>query len=178
MAVGIFDSGLGGLTVYQAAAERLPDVPFVYYGDHALAPANPGQQAVALHDITFCSPSTTIEVNKVSFVVSDPVNGASDPKAIPGAIMQYCILIQNTGLIEATNVVANDVLPTDMTFVHGSMLSGTSCATATQSEDDDASGGDESDPFGASFASGTVTANAHSLSAGSDFAFTFRATVN
>ena len=38
MAVGIFDSGLGGLTVYQAVAKRLPDVPFVYYGDNAHAP--------------------------------------------------------------------------------------------------------------------------------------------
>lgn len=38
MAVGIFDSGLGGLTVYQAVAARLPDVPFVYYGDNAHAP--------------------------------------------------------------------------------------------------------------------------------------------
>ena len=38
MAVGIFDSGLGGLTVFRAAAERLPDVPFVYYGDNAHTP--------------------------------------------------------------------------------------------------------------------------------------------
>lgn len=38
MAVGIFDSGLGGLTVYNAAAERLPDVPFVYFGDNAHTP--------------------------------------------------------------------------------------------------------------------------------------------
>lgn len=38
MAVGIFDSGLGGLTVYQAASERLPDVPFVYFGDNANTP--------------------------------------------------------------------------------------------------------------------------------------------
>lgn len=38
MAVGIFDSGLGGLTVLEAAAKRLPDVPFVYYGDNAHAP--------------------------------------------------------------------------------------------------------------------------------------------
>ncbi|MCG6884389.1 MAG: glutamate racemase [Silicimonas sp.] len=38
MAVGIFDSGLGGLTVYRAASERLPDVPFVYYGDNAHTP--------------------------------------------------------------------------------------------------------------------------------------------
>lgn len=38
MAVGIFDSGLGGLTVLDAVAKRLPDVPFVYFGDNAHAP--------------------------------------------------------------------------------------------------------------------------------------------
>ncbi|MCA0920022.1 glutamate racemase [Pseudooceanicola nanhaiensis] len=38
MAVGIFDSGLGGLTVLDAASRQLPDVPFVYYGDNANAP--------------------------------------------------------------------------------------------------------------------------------------------
>ncbi|KAF0675681.1 glutamate racemase [Profundibacterium mesophilum] len=38
MAVGIFDSGLGGLTVLDAVAKRLPDVPFVYFGDNANAP--------------------------------------------------------------------------------------------------------------------------------------------
>ena len=38
MAVGVFDSGLGGLTVYDALARRLPEVPFVYFGDNAHAP--------------------------------------------------------------------------------------------------------------------------------------------
>lgn len=38
MAVGIFDSGLGGLTVLDAVQTRLPDVPFVYYADSAHAP--------------------------------------------------------------------------------------------------------------------------------------------
>jgi glutamate racemase len=38
MAVGIFDSGLGGLTVLEAVTKRLPEVPFVYYGDNAHAP--------------------------------------------------------------------------------------------------------------------------------------------
>ncbi|NIY73347.1 glutamate racemase [Marivivens donghaensis] len=38
MAVGIFDSGLGGLTVLDACQKRLPDVPFVYFGDNAHAP--------------------------------------------------------------------------------------------------------------------------------------------
>jgi len=38
MAVGIFDSGLGGLTVYREIHDRLPDLPLVYYGDNAHAP--------------------------------------------------------------------------------------------------------------------------------------------
>ena len=38
MAVGIFDSGLGGLTVLEAVSKRLPDVPFVYFGDSKHAP--------------------------------------------------------------------------------------------------------------------------------------------
>ncbi|WP_120501113.1 glutamate racemase [Roseovarius sp. EL26] len=38
MAVGIFDSGLGGLTVLDAVSARLPDVPLAYYGDNAHAP--------------------------------------------------------------------------------------------------------------------------------------------
>ncbi|TQD35975.1 glutamate racemase [Rhodobacter capsulatus] len=38
MAVGVFDSGLGGLTVYEAVSKRLPEVAFVYYGDNAHAP--------------------------------------------------------------------------------------------------------------------------------------------
>jgi glutamate racemase len=38
MAVGIFDSGLGGLTVLDAVEKRLPEVPFVYFGDNAHTP--------------------------------------------------------------------------------------------------------------------------------------------
>ncbi|WP_425098243.1 glutamate racemase [Tropicibacter sp. S64] len=38
MAVGVFDSGLGGLTVLDAVSKRLPDVPFAYFADSAHAP--------------------------------------------------------------------------------------------------------------------------------------------
>ena len=38
MAVGLFDSGIGGLTVLDAVARRLPDQPLVYLGDNANAP--------------------------------------------------------------------------------------------------------------------------------------------
>ncbi|MEO9682541.1 MAG: aspartate/glutamate racemase family protein [Tateyamaria sp.] len=38
MAIGVFDSGLGGLTVMSAVQDRLPDVEFVYLADSAHAP--------------------------------------------------------------------------------------------------------------------------------------------
>ncbi|MDX1785406.1 MAG: aspartate/glutamate racemase family protein [Roseovarius sp.] len=51
MAVGIFDSGLGGLTVLDAAQARLPDVPFVYLGDNAHAPYGV-RDAEDVHNLT------------------------------------------------------------------------------------------------------------------------------
>ena len=38
MPIGVFDSGHGGLTVWRALAERLPEQAFLYLGDHANAP--------------------------------------------------------------------------------------------------------------------------------------------
>ena len=36
--IGIFDSGLGGLTVLRALVARFPQLPFIYLGDHANVP--------------------------------------------------------------------------------------------------------------------------------------------
>lgn len=36
--IGIFDSGIGGLTVARAIANRLPNVPMIYFGDTAHLP--------------------------------------------------------------------------------------------------------------------------------------------
>ena len=38
MPIGIFDSGIGGLTVLKALIERLPEQDFIYLGDNAHAP--------------------------------------------------------------------------------------------------------------------------------------------
>src|ERR1044072_7823613 len=36
--IGIFDSGYGGLTVFRAICERLPEYDYLYLGDNARAP--------------------------------------------------------------------------------------------------------------------------------------------
>lgn len=51
MPVGIFDSGLGGLTVFDAIHKRLPDQPLVYLGDNAHAPYGV-RDAQDIYDLT------------------------------------------------------------------------------------------------------------------------------
>ena len=87
----------------------------IQYGNHSTAPANPGQQGIGLHDITVCIPTTTLSVTKVSSLISDPVNGTSNPKAIPGALVEYLITVTNTGPepADANSVVVWDDGPAD-----------------------------------------------------------------
>lgn len=153
------------------------DTIVIQYGDHALAPGDPGQQGIEIHDITLCRPTASISVTKVSAVISDPVNLGTDPKAIPGSVVEYCILVTNTGTATLSNVVATDPLPGNVGFVAGSMTSGASCAAATTAEDDNTTGADETDPFGASITGTTLTATAGGLSSGAAFAIKFRSTI-
>jgi uncharacterized repeat protein (TIGR01451 family) len=124
--------------------------------------------------------STSLSVTKTSSVISDGISGAN-PKSLPGAVVQYCILITNNGTAATPahgNVVMNDPLPANSSYVTGSMLSGTSCAAAATAEDDDNSGADETDPFGMTVAGTTITGRAASLATNTSFAMLFRVTIN
>ncbi len=153
------------------------DTITIIYGNHTTAPADPDGQAIAINDFTFCNPQTTLSVTKLSTVVSDAVSG-TNPKAVPGAIVRYCVLVSNSGSATSNNVVATDNIPANLTFIPGSMFSGTSCAAATTAEDDNNSGGDETDPFGMDFAGTVVTGRAAALGPAASFAMVFNATVN
>jgi uncharacterized repeat protein (TIGR01451 family) len=119
-----------------------------------------------------------IAMAKTSSIVSDPTNGTTNPKFIPGATMRYCILVSNAGPATATSVVVTDPIPANLTYVAGSMKSGTACATAATVEDDDTAGADESDPIGASITATTITILTASLAATGAFALIFDAVVN
>lgn len=158
----------------------------ITYGVYSdFTPFGPGPQNVALHDMTFCATpplSTDIEVLKSSSVLNDLISSAN-PKAIPGATIRYCISISNNGAAAATSVAVQDPIPDNVSYIPGSLRSGSNCSGSMLSEDDDATGSDESDPYGASFdagasANGTVISNASSLNPGEDFAVTFDATMD
>jgi uncharacterized repeat protein (TIGR01451 family) len=180
-------------------ADPLTPVPPPY--SHSFQPSNSlaafdGQNAAGTWTLVVCDAvaadtgqfrradlyitSTSLSVVKTSSTISDGVS-ATNPKSVPGAVTQYCLLVTNNGNTEtaaSTNVQAVDVIPATMTYVAGSLFSGTTCATATTAEDDNAAGADESDPFGISVTGSTVTGITASLAAGGTFAIVFRATVN
>ena len=192
------DEAAASITTHNATVtDPLTPVPPPY--SHSFQPSNPlsafdGQNAAGTWTMVLCDAvaqdtgtftradlfitSTSASVTKTSAVISDPQNGTTNPKAIPGAVIQYCVLVTNNGGATHTAIVATDPIPATMTYVAGSMFSGATCATATTAEDDDAAGADESDPFGMSFAAGTVTGRAATLAAGATFAMVFNATVN
>lgn len=123
------------------------------------------------------SRNTTLSISKTSSVVADGVS-ASNPKAVPSATVRYCITVTNLGPGTTTSVVANDIVPPTVSYVSGSMRSGTNCASAATIEDDNATGADESNPIGMSISGSTITAITASLAAGASFAVTFNALVN
>lgn len=153
------------------------DTITIVYGNHTTAPADPDGQAIAINDFTFCNPVANLSVTKISTVMSDGVS-ATNPKAVAGAIMRYCILVSNAGSGTVTNVSVGDVMPANTTFVPGSIVTGANCSGAATAEDDNATGADESDPYGVSFAGTTLTGTAASLGPSVGFAIAFNATIN
>lgn len=102
------------------------DTIIVEYGNHSAAPVDPGQQGVAIHDIEVCMPTTTLSATKVSTVFSDPINGASNPKAIPGSIIDYAITVSNTGAVQTDSgqVSIVDQVPPQTKFCLADLAAG------------------------------------------------------
>ncbi len=115
----------------------------------------------------------TINITKISWVVSDPVNGTNNPKRIPGALIRYCVTLSNPGTMAASNVNGTDTLPATVTYEAASIKSGATCGTAATAEDDNAAGGDETDPVGASISGSTIGLSIPSLGAGASQSFTY-----
>jgi uncharacterized repeat protein (TIGR01451 family) len=59
------------------------------------------------------SKTVPLTIVKLATTVSDPVNGTTNPKAIPGAIVEYQIIVTNPGVdpADAGSLVVNDSIP-------------------------------------------------------------------
>jgi uncharacterized repeat protein (TIGR01451 family) len=115
--------------------------------------------------------SSELTVTKTSAVVSDPVNGAVNPKAIPGATMRYTITIANaaTASAAASSVVMSDAIPSNTTYVS----TGTGSITLDGTPKTDAADADE-----AAFATNTVTVTIPSIPINTTRTITFDVTIN
>jgi uncharacterized repeat protein (TIGR01451 family) len=60
--------------------------------------------------------SAGLTVSKVATVISDPFNGGTNPKAVPGAVVEYVITVANGGASNADNVSIADAIDTDVVF--------------------------------------------------------------
>lgn len=113
--------------------------------------------------------TATLAVVKSSRVISDPFNNITNPKLIPGAVVEYCISVANTGSADATSVLINDPVPGQLTFNAGTiLLNGT--VTAGTCNADGAAGG--------SYAAPNVSGTIATIAAGATRTLVFRATVN
>jgi len=106
-----------------------------------------------------------LTVTKTETTVSDPVNGTTNPKAIPGATMSYTVTVANaTGSAIATNVVIADAVPANCTYVPNTVtLNGVAVADGT------------------AYSAGppaTVSVTSASLAAGATATLVFRVTIN
>jgi uncharacterized repeat protein (TIGR01451 family) len=114
--------------------------------------------------------AASLTVTKTSRVIADLVNGTTNPKAIPGATVEYCIAVTNAaGSATATDVVVTDVVPADLTIVTGSVrvnggLDGSNNCT----------GGDP----GGSVSGQTISAPLDDIAASATRTASFRATIN
>src|SRR5215210_7578452 len=95
--IGIFDSGVGGLTVYRALHEQLPEERFVYLGDTARVPygtkslqtveryAVENARFLAAHGIKLlvvaCNTASALALPAIAARIPVPVVGVIEPGA-------------------------------------------------------------------------------------------------
>lgn len=95
--IGIFDSGIGGLTVFQAISRRMPDENLVYFGDMARVPyGSKSRETVTRYSlevarflerrrikalVVACNTSSALALDRVARELSVPVLGVITPGA-------------------------------------------------------------------------------------------------
>jgi len=75
-----------------------------------------GRDAAEVADDQYAVQSAALSITKTSTAINDPFNGATNPIAIPGAVVEYVVTIANTGLVAAGGVSLSDTLDGNLTF--------------------------------------------------------------
>ncbi len=162
-------AGSLGATVTQTAGANTAGVDTVFADTNA--DGNTARDGIHFDEDDYTILAANLTATKTSRVISDPLNGTTNPKLIPGAVVEYCISVANAaGSASATNVALSDTLPGQTAYdasfgvkVNGTVTSGTCNA------DGAIAGG---------HASGVVSGTIPTLAAGDTRTVLFRVTIN
>lgn len=113
--------------------------------------------------------AAALTVTKSSLIISDPINLLVNPKMIPGATVEYCIVVANAaGGAAAQAPAISDLVPAQTTFVPASIIiNGTGTCTGGA-----AGGSYTTTPVP------TVTGTLNDVAAGASSSLRFRVTIN
>lgn len=79
-----------------------------------------GEDALESDLDQFAVRTAALVITKTSDVISDPFNGVSvDAKAIPGAVVEYIVTVQNNGAVDAEGVSLSDTIDGNVAFEQG-----------------------------------------------------------
>lgn len=158
-----------GSTVTETSGANTAGVDTVFADTNA--DGNVARDGIHFDEDDYVVLAASLVATKTSRVISDPFNGTTDPKMIPGAVVEYCIAVANgSGSATATGVNISDALPAETTYdsAFGIKLNGT--VTGSSCNADGASGG--------SYAAGIVSGTLTDIAAGVTRTLVFRVSVN
>jgi uncharacterized repeat protein (TIGR01451 family) len=161
-------SGSLGAVVAQTTGANTAGVDTVFADSNS--GGNTASDGIHFADDSYTISAASLTVTKTSKIISDPVNSTTNPKMIPGAVVEYCVIVANaSNSSTATNVTITDTLPAATTYLSsfGILLNGTVVDNECQA--DGASGGTHAD--------GTIDATLSDIAAGVKSTVLFRVTV-
>ncbi|GAA4003678.1 hypothetical protein GGQ97_001583 [Sphingomonas kaistensis] len=167
-----------GSDLVQSAGADNPAVVDIVFADIA-GKTDALRDGKSSADDTYKVVAPTLVLAKSSKIISDPFNGTTNPKRIPGATVEYCIVATNTGAGAANSAIISDNLASvsGVTYLNGSIFTGVTVSSGTCNTDGtlqtDAADGDQSN-----FSSNTVTSNLGTINGGASSAIRFRVTIN
>ena len=116
------DAGTTTLTLPTVGAGTTGVVDVVFAdiaGSEAGDTARDGKHsAIGIYSIN----ALLLEIAKSAVISSDPTNGTTNPKAIPGATIIYTITVTVTGVGTATNVIITDPIPANSTYTGTTLM--------------------------------------------------------
>jgi uncharacterized repeat protein (TIGR01451 family) len=162
-------AGSLGATVTQTAGANTAGVDTVFADTSANG--NTARDGIHFAEDDYTVLAASLTATKTSRIVSDPFNSTTNPKMIPGAVVEYCIMVSNAaGSATATNISLSDTLPATTTYdaSFGILINGT-VTGATCNADGSAGGG---------YAAGVVSGTLSNIAASVTRTLLFRVTVN